>query len=94
MRNEGGLTRIKVSPCQVPISKTETTNRRFTVVSGATSGETMPETFEEGPQQSSRCAITHLPAHAPVKVRLSTPEYTSTRDVLGHVWCSEWLFCE
>ena len=43
------LTRAEASESCIPNSKTETTNRRFTVVSGATSGETMPETSEKAP---------------------------------------------
>ena len=62
---EGQLTGIEVSSCCVPSSRAKTTNRRFTVVSGATSGETMPETFEKAPNnhpgvQSRICLPTPL----------------------------------
>jgi len=50
--------------------------------------------LREGPQQSSRCAITHLPAHAPWRSDFPHPDNTSTQDALGHVWRGEWLFCQ
>ena len=65
MSVEGQLTGIEVFPYCVPDSRARTTNRRFTVVSGATSGETMPETFKKAPNnhpgvQSRICLPTPL----------------------------------
>ena len=88
---EGQLTQIEVSP-YVPSSRAKTTNRRFTVVSGATSGETMPETFKAPNNhpgvQSRICLPTPL-----WRSDFPHPDNTSIQDALGHVWRSDWLFC-
>ena len=59
------LTRIEPPASRVTHSNAEITNRRCTVVSGATSGETMPETFKKAPNnhpgvQSRICLPTPL----------------------------------
>ena len=80
---------------RAPKPKAETTSHRFTcpTMSAVPRPVRRRPRPSKGPQRSSRCAITHLPAHAPVKEQLSTPGYTSTQDALRHMWRSDWLFC-